>query len=693
MGGLSFLTPLFLYGALGAAIPLLLHLIKRPRARKRIFPTIRFLELASQQVVRQQKIRRIVLLILRMAACAVLAMIFGRPFLNDSAAAAFVGPPPKAVAIVMDISYSMGFGSRMNLIKRRARDLIAELNPGDQVVVMTFSTRGHTVKELSSDLSDLEGLIESRTVLSFQATNYIEALRMANDQVNRSGFEDRSIYLLSDFQKTGWNRSASRWKLSPGVKLRVFDVWDDRDANVAVTGVDLPRPLTKSGQSLDIIVRVKNFGYTPYQGEMALTINGQPAGLKRVSISSRSGQVVTFRHTFRDDNNTGVIDFGSDPLQIDNTYYFTVNTPAPLKVLIVEDRKRGNITSTAAFYLNQALALRPDPPMSVETRSVSTLGNLSLGNYQTVILADVMTVSRAAHDRLTQYVRSGGGLIVGLNPNVSVKVFNSAMGDLLPGKLMDLKPSNLSPQKTKFRSLAEVNYLHPVFQPFSGPHHGDFGTARFFRIARMNADSSTAVLAKFDDGNPAILEKPIGMGKVLLMPSSFSPVWNDFAIRGVFLPFLYQTVDYLGGRLGSTGSGRHYYLVGEAVRLSSTRSTTLTKPSGVQVTVIGSSDETPLFTETNEPGLYQMGRNGISGAFAVNLDTEESDIDHVDIEEFVAAVINPAEESQEKREMQTQVSLAENTEIERRQRLWWYLSLVLLVLILGETYLAGRTHR
>ena len=88
MGSLSFLTPLFLYGALGALVPLLLHLIKRERARKRVFSTIRFLKLSSHAVVRQQKIRRLILLMLRMAACAVLAMIFARPFLNDTAGAA-----------------------------------------------------------------------------------------------------------------------------------------------------------------------------------------------------------------------------------------------------------------------------------------------------------------------------------------------------------------------------------------------------------------------------------------------------------------------------------------------------------------------------------------------------------------------------------------------------------------------------
>ena len=81
--GLTFLTPLFLYGALGALVPLLLHLIKRQRARLHVFSTLRFLKISQKAVVRQQRLRRLLLLLLRMAACAVLAMIFARPFLKD----------------------------------------------------------------------------------------------------------------------------------------------------------------------------------------------------------------------------------------------------------------------------------------------------------------------------------------------------------------------------------------------------------------------------------------------------------------------------------------------------------------------------------------------------------------------------------------------------------------------------------
>mgnify|MGYP001156981516 CR=1 FL=1 len=143
--GLTFLTPLFLYGALGALVPLLLHLIKRQRARLHVFSTLRFLKISQKAVVRQQRLRRLLLLLLRMAACAVLAMIFARPFLKDMQNAAFARPAPKAMAILLDNSYSMGFGNRMDLAKRRALELLGDLHIGDQVSGSGFHRAGPLV--------------------------------------------------------------------------------------------------------------------------------------------------------------------------------------------------------------------------------------------------------------------------------------------------------------------------------------------------------------------------------------------------------------------------------------------------------------------------------------------------------------------------------------------------------------------
>lgn len=689
--GLTFLTPLFLYGALGALVPLLLHLIKRQRARLHVFSTLRFLKISQKAVVRQQRLRRLLLLLLRMAACAVLAMIFARPFLKDMQNAAFAGPAPKAMAILIDNSYSMGFGNRMDLAKRRALELLGDLHIGDQVVLMSFSTQARVLREVGSEHADLAGLIQTRIRPSYQGTNYIEALRSADDQLTLSDFDDRTIYLISDFHQAGWDRQATRWQLSSDVQLKMIDVWDERDVNIAITEADIPRPLTESERTQDVVVRVKNFGTSPFQGEMTLDVNGNTAATKRVSIPSQSGQVVTFRQTFRSDANTGKITMGNDDLPIDNTFYFTVNMPSPLRVLIVEERSTRGSQSSAGYYLSQALGLRQDPPMTVDVRPVSDLTSIALGRYHTVIMADVGTLPRAAKTRLVEYVKSGGGIMIGQSRSVSPNIFNTSFGELLPGRIESIRPKDI--RRDQFEALADINYQHPIFQPFAGPHHGDFGTARFFKVARIEADSASIVLGKYDDGKIAILEKQLGRGRSLMFTSTLDLSWNDLPIRGVFVPFLYQSVDYLAAQ-GSFDDRRstYYHLVGETVRLPDDV-TTVISPSNVPITIERSDTEMPLFTETTEPGLYVRSGAGDEGHFAINLDTRESDFTRMDIEEFVVAVINPITESQEAQEMKSQANQMQNAEIERRQRLWWYLSLFLLAVVLGETFLASRTHR
>lgn len=692
MSSLAFLTPLFLYGALAALIPLLLHLIKRERAQKRVFSTLRFLKASPHEVIRQQKLRRLLLLLLRMAAFALLAAIFARPFIRDSARAAMIGPKPRAVAILLDTSYSMGLGGRLERAKQQALELIRSVHHGDQVVLIEFSTQGHVLKELSPETGSLPGAIASRVMLSHRATNYLEALRLADDHVNRSGFTDRTIFLISDFQKAGWEHRATGWKLSPGVVVKAIDVSDDQDANAAVTDVDIPGHLSRSERTQEVAVRVKNFGHEPYQGSVELTVNGRLAATKPIAMLPRSGQVVTFQHTFDQDKNAGLIAIGDDALPVDNRLYFTFDVPSPIRVLCVEERAGRPSETNAGYYLSQALGLRTDPPITVDIRPPAGLGNVAFSGYQAIVLADVATLDRTAIARLTEYVKSGGGLMIGLGDRVSSHLFNTALSPLVPARLQDVWPPTIN--RDVFRSLAEVDYRHPVFLPFAGPHHGDFGTARFFRIGRVAADSTAMTLGRYDDGSPAFIERSLGQGRVLLFTSTLNLDWNDLPIRGVYVPFLYQTVDYLAGRLaGGDGKVRRYHLIGEAVRLPVVPPTVVTRPASQPVTMAGSSSETVLYTGTDEPGLYRVGPDGRDGHFAVNVDTRESDLTHLDVEEMVAAVTNPITESEEAQALKAQANLEQNTELERRQRMWWYLSLGLLVLVLGETLLASRTHR
>ncbi|MXY48577.1 MAG: VWA domain-containing protein [Gemmatimonadetes bacterium] len=713
---LAFLNLTFLFGALGAAVPLILHLVRRQRAGIHVFSMVRFLISSQRSIVRQQRFRRLLLLLLRMAACALLAVIFARPFLRDQDETVFAGTQPEAVAILVDTSYSMGYGNRIALAKRRAAEILNDLQTGDQVALLTFAVQARVIRELGSSHSELPVLVDSEVSATFQATDYVEALRAADDQLSGSDFDRRTVYLVSDFQQSGWNPRSGGWKLGPGVQLRMIDVGDAQDDNSAVTGVEIPtvagmessaaasvessgspasegRALSADGRTLDVAVRIRNFGQAPFRDEVTLRVNGIETGKRRIDIPPHSGRVEIFRQTFGSATNTGEVILGEDGLPVDNRFYFTVNAPTPVRVLCLEERSRPDRPSEAAYYLSQALSLRRDPPVVVDVLSPDALTAIDTSEYDVVISANLSVLPRASKDRLTGYVLSGGSLIIALNPAVSSGIFNSSFGELLPGRIASLSSPDSPRDRDRYRLLTDVNYQHPVFQPFSGPRHGDFGTVRFFRTARFDPDSSASVPARFDDGAAAVAEKPLGNGRTFLVLSTFDLAWTDFPIREVFVPFLYESIDYLASRgtLHERGAGL-YRLAGEAVRLPD-GAQHVELPSGEQVPVETSRSGRKLFTQTRQPGLYRVQSAGGRQTFAVNLDTRESDFTRLDPQAFAAALINPVAVSPEVRETESQDRLARDAEVERRQGIWWILGFTLIALVLGETLLANRTHR
>ncbi|MGD8210950.1 MAG: BatA domain-containing protein, partial [Desulfobacterales bacterium] len=81
---MSFLSPWFLLGVLGVTIPLAIHLSRRQKAEKVVFSTIRFLKQTPKKMILFQKIRHWLLLLIRAAIIALLAVAFARPFLSQA---------------------------------------------------------------------------------------------------------------------------------------------------------------------------------------------------------------------------------------------------------------------------------------------------------------------------------------------------------------------------------------------------------------------------------------------------------------------------------------------------------------------------------------------------------------------------------------------------------------------------------
>ena len=103
MFGVSFLSPLFLVGAVAAAVPILLHLFHRKTEIVIDFPAVSLLKRAPVQQHRRRRLRELLLLALRVVALVLLALSFARPYFAGAAAA---DSAPLTV-IAVDTSMSM----------------------------------------------------------------------------------------------------------------------------------------------------------------------------------------------------------------------------------------------------------------------------------------------------------------------------------------------------------------------------------------------------------------------------------------------------------------------------------------------------------------------------------------------------------------------------------------------------------
>jgi hypothetical protein len=249
-----------------------------------------------------------------------------------------------------------------------------------------------------------------------------------------------------------------------------------------------------------------------------------------------------------------------------------------------------------------------------------------------------------------------------------------------------------------------------VFEVFSAPRSGDFSTAHFFRYRALATpgDSTGKVDARFDDGAPALVERAVGQGKVLLWASSLDEYWTDLPLQPVFLPFIHQVAKYAG----RYSDARAWFTAGEVLDLSrhgeltamfqmagdgrrgergSGTDLVLESPSGKRTRLTSTGPE--HLAELHEQGFYEL--RGLSTAVgsgrpvAVNVDPAESDLSHFDPRELVAAVTavtGTVEASASANSVLPQ-------DLERRQTVWWYLLFVVLLVLAAETVLSNRLSK
>jgi uncharacterized membrane protein len=370
---------------------------------------------------------------------------------------------------------------------------------------------------------------------------------------------------------------------------------------------------------------------------------------------------------------------GADALLADNVFNFVVSPARPLDVIVVD---RGGAGS-ATLYLTQALAIGEAPQFNTTVRQPDALSDADLGRAAVVVLNDVV-VSAAFGRRLARFVEGGGGLLVAVGPRATWP----QDVDLLPGSI----DAPVDRTRGDAGRLGALEYGHPVFEPFRAPRSGDFAGTRVYGYRGVTPEASSQVLARFDAGAPALVERQVGTGRVLLWASTLDIAWSDFPLKPVFLPFVHRAMRHLA----AYSEPAPWLTVGQVLDASfgpagsQTAGRVVVTPSGRRVPL---DDEGSEVMELTEQGFYEVrAQSGdeVVAVVASNVDAVESDLTPMDPKEIVAAAIGGSGGNQ----TASAAGAALTPEAqERSQRLWWYLLCVGLLLLGADTLLSNRLSK
>ena len=112
-----------------------------------------FVRRVPYESVRRRKIRHWLLLAMRLAALALIVAAFARPFVRGSVAAISGGA--REVIVLLDRSYSMGYGDRWTRAQAAARQAIDGLGASDRASLVLFGTGSEVVLQSIDDRARL----------------------------------------------------------------------------------------------------------------------------------------------------------------------------------------------------------------------------------------------------------------------------------------------------------------------------------------------------------------------------------------------------------------------------------------------------------------------------------------------------------------------------------------------------------
>ena len=700
---MTWLFSLYWLGALAAAAPLLFHMWRRMPRGERPFSTLMFLTPSPPRVTSRSRVEHWLLMLLRAAALALLAFAFTRPLWRASVTEPDEAANEQQLAILVDTSASMRRTGVWDQLLSLLDERLEKVPQQTTVTLYRFDRSFEPVVDFDElrlmDPSARRGLVRARLKElkpSWEGTRLGEGLvrtatRLQEAQTERAKPIVQRIWLASDLQSGAEVVALQGYEWPENLPVELLRVQPANPSNAGLQLVEKNPELAED----PVRVRITNSGDSSLD-QFRLKWDTPASPEIMVYVPPGQSRILTPPALPAGTTSSSLLLTGDDQ-DFDNRVFVAESLPET-RLVVYCGEESANAVEGGRFYLDRLFAA--SQRLQIELREPSDFNRASADAQPSLIV--VTTPQPDVQPLLRQQLEKGRTvLIVSPTPEATL-----ASLKLCGREGITVTEASVD----KYAMLGEIDYSHPVFAPFAESQFSDFTGIRFWKHRsigglrtadrpegegedqdeKIESAPADRILARFDDGDPAIVELSVGRGKVIVFASGWQPADSQFARSSKFPMLIFRLLEHSNGIIPRAGS----QAVGSPIawpvtsREESSGTGIARLPDGTEL------DSLPVdqpFEQTQVPGIYDLSVPGRIEQIAVNLAAEESrtvPLTQEQLESFGLKMKGGERpnEQQVQRQRQRQLQLVE---MEHSQKLWQQILLAVIGVLLLETFLTG----
>jgi hypothetical protein len=618
-------TPLVLLGLLAAALPVLIHRMRKRELPKLVLPTFALLARATAKSQQRRALSDVLLLALRIAIIAFACLSLAVPYVT--AHVSLGDGQLGSVVFVIDDSLSMsrddGSGTLISQARVRAMDALSTLPVGSEVAIVLGGRPARVLSPLSRDVAAAKRALAA-PIPALRRGDLERAVQLGLQQLNAAGWPHRSLFVLSDFargasldpsalQAAGVRIAIERVGAAPSRCNTYFD---------QVHAAPDPAEPDKTSISVSVASACAPGLRAPGDAQLEIVSHGRTLAKTDVALKDGHGKTLMTVATPDPDGEPGaqlrlVMD---DALTTDNEAGVVLARADAVRVLMVNGDPRPASRDDELYYALRALTLVPESWLALSVRSVDPLAveRSQLRDADVVVLANVPAPEPAFAQELQRFVTSGGGLIVTGGHRVDAQRYNAVLGSVLATHIIG---TGQTPD-VAFSDEVDATYLPD----------GILGLREVKTHGRLLLERGAETPLTFADGLPALVTRSVGEGRSLLWASTIDADWSDLPYRPGYLPLL---AAMLRDAAGPAAVARTPLFPGDEVALPWPRlgsELEIQRPDGkLQRFPVDLKQRTLRYRDTDAIGVFAVraisdAGSARRGAFVVNPPEDEADV-------------------------------------------------------------------